>query len=296
MSEPQHPRCNPARRFWSRRDFLWHSGGGLGAIALADLLRDERLLASEEPNAAGLPEGRHAGCPHHPPRVRRVIQLFMSCGVSQVDSFDHKPALAKYHDQSVGKLAGIENLFFSNPGKWMKSPFAFARYGQSGKLCSEIFPHIASHVDRLAFVHSMTADSNSHAPATFLMNTGFMRPGYPSAGSWVVYGLGHESDNLPAYVVMIDRGLPPGHNVNWSAGFLPAEYQGTMLRASGEPILDLNPPTPTSPQTERETFDLLAQLNADHLAQHPGDGELAAASRPTSWPRGCKPVCQKRPI
>ncbi|MBX7075146.1 MAG: DUF1501 domain-containing protein [Pirellulales bacterium] len=267
-----HRRCQGSPRFASRRDFLWRSAGGLGGIALADLLAaDGRLAAAHAPAPL-----THGGCPHHPPRAKRVIQLFMSCGVSQVDSFDYKPALAKYHDQSVGSLPGIENLFFAKPGKWMKTPFAFQQYGETGKWCSEIFPHIAQHVDRLAFVHSMQSESNSHAPATFYMNTGFIRPGYPSAGAWGVYGLGSETQDLPAYVVMIDRGLPPGHNVNWSAGFLPAEYQGTLLRHEGDPILDLETPVAMTAEAERASRDVLARLNADHLAQNPGDGELAA--------------------
>lgn len=269
------PRCAGTKRFWSRRELLWRSGGGLGAIALADLLgRSGRLVAGD---AHGQTDAQtHAGCPHHQPRARRVIQLFMSCGVSQVDSFDYKPALARHHDQPVGSLPGIENLFFAKPGKWMKTPFAFQQYGERGQWCSEIFPGMASHVDRLAFVHSMQTESNSHAPATFFMNNGFIRAGYPSAGAWVVYGLGCETDDLPAYVVMTDRGLPPGHNVNWSAGFLPAQYQATMLRSAGDPILDLNPPADSRPETERATRELIDELNAAHLAAHPGDGELSA--------------------
>lgn len=267
--------CTGTKRFWSRRELLWRAGGGLGAIALADLLaRDERLVHAGDATSQPAPVG-HAGCPHHPPKATRVIQLFMSCGVSQVDSFDYKPALARYHDQPVGKLTGIENLFFAKPGKWMKTPFAFRQYGESGKWCSEIFPHIAGHVDRLAFVHSMQTESNSHAPATFFMNTGFIRPGYPSAGSWVVYGLGSETEDLPAYVVMVDRGLPPGHNINWGCGFLPARYQGTLLRSEGNPILDLNPPSHATPEAERAARQLLERLNAEHLARNPGDGELA---------------------
>ncbi len=200
----------------------------------------------------------------------------MSCGVSQIDSFDYKPALAKYDGQPVGKLEGIENLFFGNPGKWMRSPFRFAQYGQCGHWCSEIFPHLARHVDELAFVHSMTTESNSHGPAMFQINTGFVRPGYPSAGAWTVYGLGRESDDLPAFVVLLDRGLPPGHNVNWSSGFLPARYQGVQLRSSGDPILDLNPARDVSPEERRASFELLGALNQEHLARNPHDAELSA--------------------
>ena len=285
-SRPSHSRCQPAARFWNRRDFLYRSAGGLGALALVDLLGADGKLASGGESSGNAGESETAvasvqvraatAAPHFAPRARRVIQLFMSCGVSQVDSFDHKPALARYHDQPVGALPGIENLFFAKPGKWLQSPFAFRPYGESGKMCSEIFPQIAGHADRLAFLHSMTTESNSHAPATFAMTTGFIRPGYPSAGSWVMYGLGREADNLPAYVVLLDRGLPPGHNVNWSAGFLPAEFQGTQLRTTGAPILDLAPPSSVSPAEQRAAYDLLADLNSRHLAAHPADGDLAA--------------------
>jgi hypothetical protein len=261
--------CPGSRRFWSRRDFLWQLGGGLGAIALTDLLQEDgRLLAG----VLGEAKART----HHPAKARRVIQLFMSCGVSQVDSFDYKPALEKVDGEDVGKIAGIENLFFGKPGRWMRSPFRFQRCGESGKWVSELFPHIGREVDQIAFVHSMQAVSNSHGPACFQMNTGFIRPGYPSVGAWTVYGLGRETDNLPAHVVLIDRGLPPGHHANWGAGFLPSEHQGVMLQPTGDPILDLNPPPGTSPDAQRASFELLAKLNAEHLAKNPGDSDLAA--------------------
>jgi hypothetical protein len=265
----ERPTCPGSRRFWSRRDFLWQLGGGLSGLALADLLRGDGRLAVADPLR------REPGA-HFRPRARRVVQLFMSCGVSQVDSFDYKPTLEKYHDQPVGNVAGVENLFFGKPGKWMKSPFRFRQLGQSGKWVSELFPQIGGQVDRLAFVHSLQALSNSHGPACFQMNTGSIRPGYPSVGAWTVYGLGRESDNLPAHVVLIDRGLPPGHSANWAAGFLPSEYQGVMFNPAGDPILDLNPPAGYPAATQRASYELLARLNAAHMARHPGDSDLAA--------------------
>ncbi len=292
-----HPRCQATPRYVSRRDWLARAGGGLGLVALADLLRTEGLLAAdvtttsdgarsatgtppdgdspESPTLAQPGETVLPG-PHFAPRARRVIQLFMSCGVSQVDSWDYKPALAKYDGQEVGQLPGVDELFFAKPGKWMQSPFRFSQHGQCGRWCSEMFPLTAQHADRLALVHSMTAASNSHAPACFLMNTGFMRPGYPATGAWALYGLGRVADNLPGYVVLVDRGLPPGHNVNWSAGFLPAQFQGVQLRPQGDPILDLRAGQPVPLVAERAGAELLAALNQAHLAQHPGDGELAA--------------------
>ena len=277
MNRNQHARCTGSQRFASRRDFLWQLGGGLGGIALAGMLdRDGRLAASEPSSSESGSTAAVTPGPHFAHKAKRVIKLFMSCGVSQVDSFDYKPALAKYDGQPVGDLPGIEDLFFGKPGNWMKSPFRFDQYGECGKWCSEIFRHIAGHVDDLAFVHSMTTRSNSHGPAMFMLNTGFIRPGYPSAGSWITYGLGRESENLPDFVVLIDRGLPPGHNVNWSSGFLPAQHQGSMLRAHGDPILDLNPPANVSADHQRASYELLARLNEEHLKRNPADGELAA--------------------
>jgi len=267
--------CTGTRRFWSRRDFLWQLGGGLGGIALADLLEADGTLQADSPQSPRAATPPRAAT-HHAPRARRVIQLFMSCGVSQVDSFDYKPDLDKVDGQDVGKIAGVENLFFGKPGRWMKSPFQFSRRGESGKWVSDLFPHIGREVDRLAFVHSVQALSNSHGPACFQMNTGFIRPGFPSVGAWTVYGLGRATDELPAHVVLIDRGLPPGHHANWGAGFLPSEHQGVMLQPTGDPILDLNPPPGYSPDAQRASFEFLAKLNAEHLAKNPGDGDLAA--------------------
>ena len=196
------------RKNWSspssRRHFLASLGEGFGALVLSHLLLQDELRA-QSPSAGGKPDLN--GGLHHRAKAKRVIQLFMSCGVSQVDSFDFKPALAKVDGQELGKITGIENLFFGKPGRWMKSPFRFAPCGASGKWVSELFPHTGQQVDRIAFVHSMQALSNSHGPACFQMNTGFIRPGYPSIGAWAVYGLGRETDNLPAHVVMVDRGL-----------------------------------------------------------------------------------------
>lgn len=254
--------CTGYDRYVSRRDFLKRAGGGLGMIALADLLRaDEKLEASS--------------LPHHPPTAKRVLLLFMSAGVSHVDSFDYKPALEKYSGQPLpGK--DVQDVFFRTPGKLMPSPFKFAQHGQTGRWVSEIFPHLAAKVDELTFVHSMVAEANSHGPAMYHMNTGSVRNGYPSAGAWVTYGLGSETRDLPAFVVLMDRGMPPGSAGNWGNGFLPARYQGTVFRTEGDPILDLVPPTEITPEAQRASFELLGQLNQEHLEANPGDGELAA--------------------
>lgn len=262
-------RCSETSRDGTRRDFLWQLGGGLGGLALLDLLHADGRLRSTD-------SARREPGAHFQPRARQVIQLFMSCGVSHVDSFDHKPTLDKFDDQPVGTVAGVENLFFGKPGKWMKSPFRFQQYGESAKFVSELFPSIGRQVDRLAFIHSMQALSNSHGPACFQMNTGSIRPGYPAVGAWAVYGLGRESDDLPAHVVLIDRGLPPGHSANWAAGFLPSEYQGVMFNPAGDPILDLNPPAGYSAASQQASYEWLARMNREHLSRHPGDSDLSA--------------------
>ncbi len=260
--------CSGYRRFMSRRRFLATMGGGLGSLALADLLRAEG-------------QGSAAAGTHHAPTAKRVLLLFMSAGVSHVDSFDYKPELEKHAGQSLDTVlqtdaAEIRNVFFRAPGKLMPSPFRFQQHGDSGRWVSELFPHMARHVDTLTFVYSMVARENSHGPAMCHMSTGEARKGYPSMGSWAVYGLGSETQELPAFVVLMDRGMPPSGATNWGAGFLPARHQGVVFRSEGDPILDLSPPARISSEEQRDAYDLLARMNAEHLAQHPQEGELAA--------------------
>jgi Protein of unknown function (DUF1501) len=161
----------------------------------------------------------------------------------------------------------------------MKSPFEWAQHGQSGTWASDLFPHLAKHTDKMAFIHSCWTSSNNHSPALFMMNTGVTRMGYPCVGSWVTYGLGSASDDLPGFVVMSDplnRGLPKGNALNWGAGFLPSVYQGTWLRPQGVPIDNLSPPAELSAQRQRAQLDLLASLNRAGLANSPIESELAA--------------------
>lgn len=251
------------QRFVTRREMLRTAGAGVGMMALADLLKADGKLET----GAGL---------HHAATAKRVLVLFMSAGVSHVDTFDYKPELARLHGQSLSGKGKIEDVFFRTPGKLMASPFKFARHGESGRWVSDIFPGMASKVDELTFIHSMVAEANSHGPAMFHMSTGFSRAGYPSMGSWVVYGLGSETRDLPAFVAMMDRGMPPSSTANWSNAFLPAKYQGTVFQAGGQPVVDLNPPAGVSADSQRESYRLLDRLNAAHLREHPGDGELAA--------------------
>ena len=202
----------------------------------------------------------------------------MSGGVSQVDTFDPKPALAKYAGEPLAdKVEGNIAVRQGFPGPLMPSPFAFTRHGQSGIEVSELFPNIAKHVDEIALIRSVYGRSNDHVQATYEMQTGQICMGYPSVGAWVTYGLGAESSSLPAFVVMNDhRGGPLGGPNDWSAGFMPATYQGTLFRAVGDPIVDLHPPEGMTTEQQRARLDTLAKLNELSLAQHPGNGELAA--------------------
>jgi hypothetical protein len=249
----------------TRREFLWHYGGGLGGVALAHLLSNDRLLAD-------------AG-PHHRARARRVVQLFMSGAASQCDTFDYKPALIRRHGQAFDPGGRVE-LFQSSPGAVMKSPWRWRQRGQCGKWISDLLPHLATCVDDIAFIHSMVSRSNVHGPATFMQNTGFVLPGFPSMGAWVHYGLGSLTQNLPAFVVIPDaRGFAPNGPANWSAAFLPASHQGTILRPHDRnPIFDLfpGPNDYITPQSERDGLRLLQQLNRSHQQARPGDSRLDA--------------------
>lgn len=265
-------------RFVSRRDFLFRAGEGISGVALAAMLQQEGLLAAGGAcDAEGVVSPTAPQEPHFKPRAKAVISLFMSGGVSHVDTFDHKPMLAKHHGQPLtGK--GRVRVRQGYPGPLMRSPFEFQRHGDSGKLVSNLFPHMGSMVDDLAFVHSCQGRSNDHVLAHYEWNTGSVLMGHPSVGSWVTYGLGSENQSLPGFVVVYDhRGGPFSGPSNWSSGYLPATYQGTVFRSQGDPILDLRPPGKlVSPEQQRARLDHLAKLNHEHAKRHPGSSELAA--------------------
>jgi hypothetical protein len=266
------------KEFGSRRDFLFEAGGGLSGVALAFLLNQDGLLASERgcQAAAPGPTPFSPKRPHFAPRAKSVISLFMSGGVSHVDTFDPKPALQKYAGEPLTGKGEIV-VRQGHPGPLMPSPFTFQKYGQSGMDVSEIFPTIAQHADELAVLRSVYGKSNDHVQAHYELATGMIRMGFPSLGSWVTYGLGSENQNLPAFVVIYDaRGGPFGGPANWSAGFMPAAYQGTIFRSSGDPIIDLKPPAEVSPEQQRARLDLLGKLNELDLKKYPGSSELAA--------------------
>jgi hypothetical protein len=260
-----------------RRSLLWHLGGGLGGIALADLLGRQALLADRPSPGTDLNGGLH-----HRARARRVIQLFMNGGASQMDTFDYKPALERYHGRPFNPGGGQRvEAVTSVPGNVLKSPFAFRRHGQSGRWVSSVFPHLARKVDELAFLMSIVPRTNVHGPASYLMNTGFLLPGFPCMGSWLSYGLGSLSDNLPTFVVLPDlRGLPYNNLGNFSSGFLPVRHAGTVIRANSPvPIASLFPPRVAgyiNGQSEREGQAVLREMNQEHLSRTPGDSRLEA--------------------
>ncbi len=246
----------------TRRNFLWTYGGGLGGVALSHMMAQ---------NNGGL---------HHPAKAKRVIQLFMSGAASQCDSFDYKPLLVEKANQKWDPGEKVE-LFQSNPGVVMPSPWEWKQHGQSGKWVSGLFPHQATCVDDIAFIHSMISKSNIHGPATFMQATGFVLPGFPSAGAWVSYALGTLNDNLPVFVVLPDsRGVPPNGPANWSSGFLPAAHQATTIRiGTPNPIHDLFPPSTAkfiSKDSERDGLALLDKVNRAHQAARPDDSRLDA--------------------
>jgi hypothetical protein len=253
-----------------RRSFLWHSGGGLGGVALAWLLAEEGLLAAGPPAKASL---------HHPAKAKRVVQLFMSGAASQCDTFDYKPALIQKHGEKFDPGGKVE-LFQSVPGTVMKSPWKWRQHGRCGKWVSDLLPYLAACVDDMAFVHSMVAKSNVHGPATFMQATGFVQPGFPGMGAWVSYGLGSLNHNLPTFVVLPDsRGFAPNGPANWGAGFLPAAHQGTMVRPGAKnPIQDLFPPeeVKATPKSEAAGLELLKKLNTMHKDGRDGDSRLDA--------------------
>lgn len=258
----------------SRRDALWRLGGGLGGIALAHLLGQSGSVAD-----SAAPEPSLNGGLHHPAKAKRVVQLFMNGGVSQMDTFDYKPELEKRHGEAID--FGIKAAATSVPGAVMKSPFGWKQHGECGRWVSDVFPEMAGLVNDLAFLMAMSSKTNVHGPASYLQNTGFLLPGFPCMGAWISYGLGSLSDNLPSFVVLPDpRGLPYNNAGNFTSGFLPMTHQGKVIRPSNPtPIHDLAPPAfarEITRESEKAGIKLLDRINRNHLEEHPGDSRLEA--------------------
>ena len=258
----------------TRRELLWQSGGGLGGIALASLLGNHQASAATD-GSGGL-----AGLPHHAPRAKRVIQLFMAGAASHVDLFDYKPELIKRHGQEANFGEKVE-AFQNGLGPWLKPIWQFKPHGQSGKMLADIVAPLGSVADEIAFVHNMVGKTGVHSQSTYLQATGFQNPGYPGMGCWVSYGLGSMNQNLPTFVVLPDhRGFASNGPKNWDSAFLPTQHQGTILRpGSANPIEDLFPAKQgdfISAKSGRASMDMLKALNQKHLQRSDGDTRLEA--------------------
>ena len=259
-----------AKRQVTRRHFFRDCSIGLGSLALSSLLGDQAIGA--EKGANPLAPKR----PHFPARAKRVIYLFQAGGPSQLELFDHKPGLAKYNGQPCPPelLKGQTLAFIKPDAALFSTQFKFARHGQSGAEMSEALIHLPKVADRLTIIRSMMTDAVNHAPAQIMMQTGSVQFGRPSFGSWITYGLGSESQDLPAFVVLSSAGGTSGGSSLWGSGFLPTVYQGVPFRRGGDPILSLANPRGISREVQRDTLDALKDLN-QHLLEKTGDAEIA---------------------
>ena len=255
----------------SRREFLTHAGSGLGALALTSLLGESGLAA-----AGGGPFD--AKEPHHKPTAKAVIWCFMEGGPSHIDTFDPKPVLEQYAGQPMPESYGRPATAMPGTANnaLMPSQREWAQYGQSGLWVSNWYPHVAEHADDLAVIRSCQADGLNHVGSVCQMNTGSILAGRPSMGAWVTYGLGAANRNLPTFVILNDEVRINGGAKNWSAGFLPATYQGTLFQQEGAPILNLDPPETVGGRQQRGKLDLLGALNRRHAEKHPHESELDA--------------------
>jgi hypothetical protein len=260
-------------RLITRRWFFRQCGVGLGSIALASLLEAETASGATAPKAIN-PLSPKA--PHFKPKAKRVIYLFMGGAPSQIDLFDPKPALTKYNGQPVPAeiVKGQKYAFIKPDAALFASEFKFARHGNCGAELSEMLPHLANVVDDIAIIRSMSTDAFNHAPAQMLMQTGSSQFGRPCFGSWALYGLGSESQNLPGFVVLNSAGGLSGGTSLYGSGFLPTVYQGVPFRKTGDPVLFLSNPAGINDKMQRQTLDLIKELNEKHLGRA-GDPEIA---------------------
>lgn len=246
----------------TRRHFFGQMTTGLTGVALSSLLANELIAAP-------------FGQTHFKPRAKQVLQIFCPGAASHIDLWDHKPMLEKF-DGTPLPGGDAEVTFQGKNGNLMKSPWPFVASGKSGKMISSLLPHMAAHVDDIAFIHSMTSRTNTHGPGCIYMNTCFAREGFPSSGSWISYALGSTNENLPTYVAIQDlRGEPPNGKANWSNGFLPAQFQAVSMAAQ-QPLRNLSRPISINPEDERATRDFLKFINSEHAAMHPDNDELRA--------------------
>jgi hypothetical protein len=262
----------------TRREFLWQAGGGFTGVALAGLLGSD-FLAQQAVAADGVTKFKSPLAPkdsHHAAKAKSVIFLYMYGGPSHIDTFDYKPSMVGMDNRTISvKTFGRGG--HKNQGRIVEPRWKFKQYGECGKWVSDLFPNLSQHVDDIAFLHSMTADSPIHGSAMLQMNTGKILSGSPCLGSWVNYGLGSENENLPGFVVMLDpRGGPISGAKNWASGYMPAHYEGTIFRSKGTPILDLARPAGLSETAQRRLLDTLREYNDEHAAQHGMNQALAS--------------------
>jgi hypothetical protein len=252
----------------TRREFLWQIGGGFGAVALTGMLSTNGFADFTNPLAPRKPQ--------HDPKAKAVIFLFMYGGPSHVDTFDYKPKLYPLDGKTI-PVKTFGRGGHRNEGRVVGPKWQFKRYGQCGKYVSDLFPHVGSCVDDIAFIHSMYAESPIHGSALLMMNSGRLLSGHPALGSWINYGLGSVNENLPGFVVMLDKtGGPISGAKNWSSGYMPAAYQGVVVRADKTPIHDLALPPGMTRETQRRLLDRLREKNEEHLAPRADNSELAA--------------------
>jgi hypothetical protein len=267
------------RTIQSRRSFFRECAGGIGAVALAQLLERDGRGAAVEQNPLAPRK------PHFAPKAKNVIFMFMEGGPSQIDLFDPKPELQKWHGQPLPpELTKDLRLAFTKPNAAvLASPRVFTPHGQSGTEFSDYIPRIGSRADDLCLVRSMYTDAFNHHPGQLLLFGGSIQVGRPTMGAWVLYGLGSESQNLPGFVVLSSGVGTSGGSSNWSSGYLPSTYQGVVLRSSGDPVLYLSNPPGVTPGMQRDSLDAIKDLNEEHYAE---TGDMEIASRIASYELG----------
>jgi len=263
----------------TRREFLWQAGGGFASVALAEMLSKDGFLDNQAVAADGVTPYANplaAKPPTQVAKAKSVIFLFMYGGPSQVDTFDYKPELYRLDNKTI-QVKTFGRGGHKNEGVVVGPKWKFQQHGECGKWVSDLFPHQAQCVDEIAFLHSMTADSPIHGSAMVMMNSGNILSGNPSIGSWVNYGLGSENENLPGFLVMLDpTGGPIAGSRNWSSGYMPATYQGTVLQSQGAPILNLNLRPGMTRSMQRSMLDQLRRYNEQHLTPREENSNLAA--------------------
>jgi Protein of unknown function (DUF1501) len=261
----------------TRREFFWEAGAGFTGLALTGLLSADRFFAQDRAaESQGFANPLAPRNAHFAPKAKSVIFLFMYGGPSHIDTFDYKPELYPLDGKTI-PVTTFGRGGHRNQGRVVGPKWKFHKYGQCGKWVSDLFPNLATCVDDIAFLHSMYADSPQHGSALLMMNSGRILGGHPCLGSWVTYGLGSVNENLPGFVVMLDQsGGPISGAKNWSSGYMPAVYQGAVVRASGVPIHNLALPPGMTRQVQRQLLDRLRDKNQDHMAPRADNSELAA--------------------